>query len=153
MTQTGSRDRGTPADAVELGIALADLTRTLDRFMARDFPHPRPPDTHLAVLRLVRDHDGVTVRQVGKTLQMRSSNASALVSQLVAGGLLRRETDPDDRRVAHLHLTAEARERVDEADAQVGSYLADALATLAPADADAVLRAVPGLRALRRSIA
>jgi DNA-binding MarR family transcriptional regulator len=137
---------------VHLGIVLADLSRTLDRYMARDFPHPRPPDTHLAVLRLVRDNDGMTVRQVADALLMQSSNASRLVSQLVAGGLLEREQDADDRRVVHLHLTAEARGRVDEADAQVGRYLTQALARLDAADADAVVRAVPALAALRRAI-
>jgi DNA-binding MarR family transcriptional regulator len=137
---------------VHLGIVLADLSRTLDRYMARDFPHPRPPDTHLAVLRLVRDNDGMTVRQVADALLMQSSNASTLVSQLVAGGLLEREQDADDRRVVHLHLTAEARGRVDEADAQVGRYLTQALARLDAADADAVVRAVPALAALRRAI-
>jgi DNA-binding MarR family transcriptional regulator len=137
---------------VDLGIVLADLTRTLDRYMDRDFPHPRPPDTHLAVLRLVRAHDGVTVRQVADALQMQSSNASALVSTLSGKGLLRREPDRDDRRVVHLHLTAEARTRVDEADEQVGHYLAAALSRLDAADADAVRRAVPALAALRRAI-
>jgi DNA-binding MarR family transcriptional regulator len=137
---------------VHLGIVLADLSRTLDRYMARDFPHPRPPDTHLAVLRLVRDNDGMTVRQVADALLMQSSNASTLVSQLVAGGLLEREQDADDRRVVHLHLTAEARGRVDEADAQVGRYLTQALARLDAAAADAVVRAVPALAALRRAI-
>jgi DNA-binding MarR family transcriptional regulator len=137
---------------VHLGIVLADLSRALDRYMARDFPHPRPPDTHLAVLRLVRDNDGMTVRQVADALLMQSSNASTLVSQLVAGGLLEREQDADDRRVVHLHLTAEARGRVDEADAQVGRYLTQALARLDAADADAVVRAVPALAALRRAI-
>jgi DNA-binding MarR family transcriptional regulator len=136
---------------VRLGMVLADLTRSLDRYMDRDFPHPRPPETHLAVLRLVRDNDGVTVRQVADALLMQSSNASTLVSTLSAAGLLRREQDTADRRVVHLHLTDEARSRVEEADLQVGRYLTQALSRLD--DADAVIRAVPALAALRRALA
>ena len=138
--------------SVELGVVLAELVRTLDRHMARDFPHPRPPDGQLAVLRLVRDNDGITVRQVAESLMVHPNNVSTLVSQMTSGGLLVREQDPADRRVAHLHLTAEARTRIDEADAQVGSYLADALTRLDRADADVVRRAVPALAALRRAI-
>jgi DNA-binding MarR family transcriptional regulator len=133
-------------------MLLADLTRSLDRYMNRDFPHPRPPETHLAVLRFVRDNDGVTVRQVADALLMQSSNASTLVSTLCATGLLRREQDTADRRVVHLHLTDEARGRVDEADTQVGRYLTHALARLDDADAAAVTRAVPALAALRRAL-
>lgn len=145
---------GSPADEamVALGMVLADLTRSLDRHMDRDFPHPRPPETHLAVLRLVRDNAGITVRQVADALQMQSSNSSALVSTLCATGLLRREQDTGDRRVVHLHLTTEARSRVAAADQQVGRYLTQALARLDGADAAAVTRAVPGLAALRRAL-
>jgi DNA-binding MarR family transcriptional regulator len=150
----GPTDGGDPVDEsmVGLGMVLADLTRTLDRYMDRDFPHPRPPETHLAVLRLVRSQDGVTVRQVADALLMQSSNASTLVSSLCTAGLLRREQDHHDRRVVHLHLTPEARDRVNEADAQVGRFLTQALARLDPAQADAVTRAVPGLVALRRAL-
>jgi DNA-binding MarR family transcriptional regulator len=137
---------------VELGVVLADLTRTLDRYMARDFPHPRPPETHLAVLRLVRANDGISVRQVADALLMQSSNASALVPLLGARALLRREQDADDKRLVHLHLTAESRTRVDDANAQVGRYLTQALAQLDDTDAAAVTRAVPALAALRRAI-
>jgi hypothetical protein len=52
----------------------------------------------------------------------------------------------------HLHLTDEARSRVEEADLQVGRYLTRALAHLDDADAAAVTRAVPGLAALRRAL-
>lgn len=143
-----------PADTamVELGMVLADLTRILERRMDRDFPHPRPPETHLAVLRLVRANDGMTVRQVADALLMQSSNTSALISTLCANGMLRREPDAQDRRVVHLHLTDEARSRVDEANAQVGRYLTQALARLPEDDAEAVVQAVSGLSALRRAI-
>ncbi len=120
--------------------------------MDRDFPHPRPPETHLAVLRLVRDNEGITTRQLADALLMQPSNASTLVSQLSAKGLLRRVPDAIDRRVVHLHLTDEARSRAHEADAQIGRYLATALSRLDDADADAVVRAVPGISALRGAL-
>ena len=138
--------------AVDLGIVLAELVRTLDRHMARDFPHPRPPDSQLAVLRMVRDNDGITVRQVAEALLVHPNNVSTVVSQMTNGGLLVREQDPADRRVAHLHLTDEARTRIDEADAQVGRYLAEAMGRLDGSTAESVARAVPGLAALRRAI-
>ena len=138
--------------AVDLGIALADLVRAVDRRMARDFPHPRPPESHLAVLRLVRDNDGISVRQVADALLVHPNNVSTLVSTMTGAGLLVREQDPSDRRVARLHLTDQARGRVDEADAQVGRYLDEALDRLPGGEADAVRRALPALTALRRAL-
>ncbi|MEU6724867.1 MarR family transcriptional regulator [Nonomuraea wenchangensis] len=57
-----------------------------------DFPHLEPPEVQLA-----------------EALLMKTRNASAMITQMAAAGLLRRERDPADRRVLHLHLTDEAR--------------------------------------------
>ncbi|QFZ24575.1 MarR family transcriptional regulator [Saccharothrix syringae] len=116
--------------------------------MARDFPHPKPPDNQLALLRLVGARDGITVREAAESLLMQPTNVSMLVSQLVASGALTRVQDSGDRRVAHLHVTPEARRRIDQSNAAMGNVLAEGLRRMDPDQAADVLRAVPALAAL-----
>ncbi|MEZ7124039.1 MarR family winged helix-turn-helix transcriptional regulator [Nonomuraea sp. AD125B] len=124
------------------------LHRALDRRIELDFPHPKPPEVQLAALRLVRERDGITVRELAEALLMKTSNASAMITQMTAAGLLRRERDPADRRVLHLHLTDEARRRVEEAhDLFTGSVLR-AFGSLGEDDRAAIAAALPALRRL-----
>ncbi|MEU4516545.1 MarR family transcriptional regulator [Nonomuraea wenchangensis] len=91
------------------------LHRAHGRRVELDFPHPKPPEVQLAASRLVRERDGVTVRELAEALLTRTGNASAMITRMAAAGPLRPERGPADRRVLHLHLTDEARRRVEEA--------------------------------------
>ncbi|MGM1061706.1 MarR family winged helix-turn-helix transcriptional regulator [Saccharothrix sp. Mg75] len=135
-------------DSTEFAVVLNDLHRVVDRRMSRDFPHPKPPENQLALLRLVGAREGITVRQAADVLLMQPTNVSTLVSQLVEAGMLTRVQDEQDRRIAHLHVTDEARTRIGEADAAMGDVLAEGLRRMDPAQADTVLRALPALAAL-----
>ena len=143
-------ERPTPdtSPTTRFAVLLSDLHRVVDRRMARDFPHPKPPENQLALLRLVGGREGITVREAADVLLMQPTNVSTLVSQLVEAGLLTRAQDDQDRRVAHLHVTDEARARIEGADAAMGDVLAEGLRRMEPAQADAVLRALPALAAL-----
>ncbi|MBY8849610.1 MarR family winged helix-turn-helix transcriptional regulator [Saccharothrix longispora] len=143
-------ERPTPdtSPTTRFAVLLSDLHRVVDRRMARDFPHPKPPENQLALLRLVGGREGITVREAADVLLMQPTNVSTLVSQLVEAGLLTRVQDDQDRRVAHLHVTDEARARIERADAAMGDVLAEGLRRVDPAQADAVLRALPALAAL-----
>ena len=60
------------------------------------------------VLRILGDHDGLTVKGVGLMLVCDSgTNPSRLVERLVHAGLVERQPDPGDRRKVRLVLTAE----------------------------------------------
>jgi len=66
------------------------------------------------VLRILGDHDGLTLNGVGEMLVCDSgSNPSRLVERLVRAGLIERTEDPDDRRRIRLSLTPQglAKER------------------------------------------
>lgn len=76
-----------------------------------------------AMLALV-DTPGVTLGALAEALRADQATASAVVDRLLAAGLVKRETDPADRRRARLYPTekamriaaqvAEARRRTDE---------------------------------------
>ena len=65
------------------------------------------PAQHQLLL-AVRGHDGdPTIGDVAEHLMLRHHSAVELVDRAERAGLLHRRTDPDDRRVVHLELTAD----------------------------------------------
>ncbi|MBT2394523.1 MarR family winged helix-turn-helix transcriptional regulator [Streptomyces sp. ISL-100] len=138
--------------ASAVSAVLPALHRALDRRVAQDFPYPKPSEGQLALLRLVGKRDGATVREAADVLLMKPNNVSALVTQLAGQGLVERRQDPADKRVAHLHLTAEARHRLAAVGNLLEGYVVDALRTLTDGDLDAIGSALGALRGLARQI-
>ncbi|SHM56926.1 MarR family winged helix-turn-helix transcriptional regulator [Cryptosporangium aurantiacum] len=136
--------------AAGLTAVLPVLMRTVERRLALDYARPKPPDAQLALLRLVGEREGITVREAADALLMKANNVSALVSHLVGEGLLTRVPDENDRRVVHLHPTADAREQFASVDGLTADYLLAALDGLDPAQVAAIGEALPGLIALAR---
>ncbi|MFI9827250.1 MarR family winged helix-turn-helix transcriptional regulator [Streptomyces sp. NPDC051913] len=137
-------------DRVAAGLAacLPALHRALDRQVGQDFPHPKPPEAQLALLRHVEAHEGVTVRETADALLMKPNNVSALVTQMTELGLLERRQDPADKRVAHLHLTPTSRQRLTEVNQLKGAHLARALRALTDGELDALGSALGALESL-----
>ncbi|GAA4052559.1 MarR family winged helix-turn-helix transcriptional regulator [Streptomyces shaanxiensis] len=131
-----------------LVACLPALHRALDRQVGQDFPHPKPPEAQLALLRHVEAHAGVTVREAAEALLMKPNNVSALVTQMTEQGMLERRQDPADKRVAHLHLTAISRQRLAEVSGLMSAHLAQALRALTDGELDALGSALGALNAL-----
>ncbi|MFJ4768930.1 MarR family winged helix-turn-helix transcriptional regulator [Streptomyces uncialis] len=108
---------------------------------------PLPP-SDLEVLRYVLDSPGTGTGTLARELGLHGSNASTAVRGLVAQGLIRRETDPRDRRAVKLYPTLAAQHGMARIEDAWAALFADALAAL-PADHRAALTAAtPALRAL-----
>ncbi|WP_250292301.1 MarR family winged helix-turn-helix transcriptional regulator [Streptomyces atroolivaceus] len=131
-----------------LVASLPALHRGLERKVAHEFPHPRLPDGQMALLFLVEEREGITVREAAEALLMKPNNVSALVSQLTDRGLLERRQDTADKRIAHLHPTATARERLAGARTIKEAHLARALRTLTEGELDALGAALGALTSL-----
>jgi DNA-binding MarR family transcriptional regulator len=138
--------------ATRLVAYLPALARALERQVSRHYAHPKPPEAQLALLRHVEEHDGVTVRAAAEALLMKPNNVSALVTQLSEQGLLRRRQDPSDKRVAHLHLTATARQAVTEVDGLMSAHLSRALRAMTDGELDALGSALGALESLTRHL-
>jgi DNA-binding MarR family transcriptional regulator len=150
-------DSSTPRrdlDRVASGLAacLPALYRALDRQVGAEYPHPKPPEGRLALLRFVAQHEGATVREAAEALLMKPNNVSALVSQLTERGDLERRQDSADKRVARLHLTATARERVAEVRDLETAFIRQALTSLTEGEQGALGSAVSALEALTRHL-
>ncbi|MEU7261925.1 MarR family transcriptional regulator [Streptomyces rimosus] len=152
MPASRASDQDTRRIASGLTAVLPALHRAIDRRVLQDLPFPRLPDGQLALLRYVAEHDGVTVRAAADALLVKPNNVSALVTQLAAQGLLERRQDAADKRVAHLHLTAEARRRVAQVGDLVDGYVVEALHALTDGDLDAIGSALGALQGLAQRI-
>ncbi|AKZ54323.1 putative MarR-family transcriptional regulator [Streptomyces ambofaciens ATCC 23877] len=152
MTDSSTPRRDIDRVASGLAACLPALHRALDRRVSAQYPHPKPPEGQLALLRFVAQHEGATVREAAEALLMKPNNVSALVSQLTDTGDLERRQDDADKRVAHLHLTATARERVSEVRDLETAFIRNALASLTEGQQGALGSALDALDALTRHL-
>lgn len=99
-------------DDLALAERLLETTGLLRRRTRRAVGAPfrsRLTQAQAEVVRHVRRYPGASVKETAASLSLAPNTVSTLVAGLVESGMLRRETDPADRRVARLELTDTAR--------------------------------------------
>jgi len=55
------------------------------------------------------EEDGLSVGEIGRRIALDTATLAGILDRLVTAGWVRRETDPDDGRVARVYLTDKAR--------------------------------------------
>ena len=111
-------------------LLLSRATRTATRYFQE-----RAAEVDLSVVQgqalMEIDTDpGMTVGALSAALSKDQASTSILVDKLMTLGLIRRETDPTDRRRARLHLTSQAEplvQHLERARADINRLVADAL--------------------------
>jgi DNA-binding MarR family transcriptional regulator len=136
----------------ELAELLTGVQRLVRRRLRSEATGPRLRGTQVELLRLVGERPGVRVSAAAKELYLAGNTVSTLVNQLVEAGLLRRETAPDDRRAALLHLTPEAVRRLRAWQERRGALVREQVARLPEKDRAALAAAVPALRGLAQGL-
>jgi DNA-binding MarR family transcriptional regulator len=126
---------------------LNRVRRAARRRLRARHAHPLPP-SQVEVLLVVEEQPGTGISATARTLHLAENSVSGLVNQLIGAGMLRRETDPRDRRVAHLYLTPEAAARLESWRSARAELVGAGIARLAPADREAIAKALPALRRL-----
>ncbi len=132
----------------DLAGLLAGIQRLVRRRLRRGLTVPRLRGAEVELLRLVEASPGIRVSAAAKELGLAGNSVSTLVNQLVKTGLLRRETDPQDRRAALLLPTPEAAERLAAWAAKRDALIGEEVAQLSPDDRAALAAALPALRRL-----
>ncbi|MFL6053712.1 MAG: MarR family winged helix-turn-helix transcriptional regulator [Actinoallomurus sp.] len=145
------------SDGVRLGGDLMDVTMAMRRLVRRRlrFSTP-PPDLRPAQIELmvvVDRHPGASVAAAARELRLADNSVSTLVNQLVRAGMLRRETDPDDRRAARLQLTDAARKRLANWRDRRARLVGTLLDELSEEDRASIAAALPALRRLLARLA
>jgi DNA-binding MarR family transcriptional regulator len=126
---------------------LNRVRRVVRRRLRAEHASPMP-SSQVEVLLAVEENPGTGVSATARTLQLADNSVSGLVNQLVGAGLLRRETNPADRRVARLYLTPAATARLAAWRGARAELVGSGLARLDTADRDAIATALPALRRL-----
>lgn len=60
------------------------------------------------------DEDGLSVGEIGRNIALDTATLAGILDRMVTAGWVRRETDPDDGRVARVYLTDKARGAIGE---------------------------------------
>ncbi|MEV7775648.1 MarR family transcriptional regulator [Kitasatospora sp. NPDC086791] len=133
-----------PAD--EFSTLLAGIQRLVRRRLRQTAHEPRLRGAQVELLRLVTDSPGLRVSAAAEELCLAGNSVSTLVNQLVALGLLRRETDPADRRAALLYVTDAAVERIEAWRRRRRALMEEVVAGLPADQREALAHALPALR-------
>ena len=63
------------------------------------------------------EEDGLSVGDIGRRISLDTATLAGVLDRMVTAGWVRRETDPDDGRVARVYLTQKARAAIPELEA------------------------------------
>jgi DNA-binding MarR family transcriptional regulator len=138
--------------AEDLFEALGSVRRQVKRTTGRPWPAADLTGAQIELVRLVRREPDCTVSEAADRLGLAPNTVSTLVRQLTDGGLLHREPDPDDKRVARLRVTAAARRRIEGWRDRRMEFVAHALDRLDLGDRAALAAAVPALDRLAAAL-
>jgi DNA-binding MarR family transcriptional regulator len=111
-------------------------------------PPPRLRPAQVELLLVVGRRPGISVAAAARELHLADNSVSTLVNQLVKAQLLRRETDPGDRRAARLVLTPAAERRIAEYRDRRARLVGARFDELPAGDREAIAAALPALRRL-----
>jgi DNA-binding MarR family transcriptional regulator len=104
--------------------------------------------SQLSALGVVARQGPMRLSELAEIESMNPTMLSRVVAALDDAGLVRRRTDPDDRRAGLLEVTAAGRRTHDRLRAERGRALSSGLASLDPQAAAAVEAALPALESL-----
>jgi DNA-binding MarR family transcriptional regulator len=125
-----------PGLPVRLRLAVTRLARRL-----RQEGETTASPTQLAVLGTVERDGPLTLGELAAVERVQPPTITAAVGRLEARGLVRRRTDPVDRRVARVEVTRSGRRLLDESRSRKTAYLERRLAALSADERDTLERA------------
>jgi DNA-binding MarR family transcriptional regulator len=109
--------------------------------------------SQLSALGVIARQGPIRLSELAEIESVNPTMLSRVVAALDEAGLVRRRTDPDDRRAGLLEVTASGRRTHDRLRAERGRVLTAGLERLEPGDVAAVEAALPALEALIESLA
>lgn len=101
------------------------------------------PGPQLSALSVIVFAGPITLGALADAEQVRPPTMTRVVAELERQGLVRRESTPDDRRVARVTATPRGTRLLQEGRRRRVASLADALSQLAPAERALLARALP----------
>jgi DNA-binding MarR family transcriptional regulator len=135
------------ATASELTSRLRMVVARLSRRLRQEANEGATP-SQLAALATVERHGPITLGELAGHERVRPPTMTRIVAGLEETRLLRRETDPSDRRVARVTITPEGSRLLARSRTRKDAFLASLLEQLDADELAVVERAVPILEGL-----
>jgi DNA-binding MarR family transcriptional regulator len=104
------------------------------------------------LLQTLSDVSPARIGDLAERLHLASSTVSGLIAQMMSAGLVRRDTDPADRRAAVVTLTNEGRAQLAQWERLHEQRIGQAYHRLPAADRRAISSALPALGRLIRML-
>jgi DNA-binding MarR family transcriptional regulator len=130
--------------ADELMTVNAAMRRLVRRRLREEVP-PRLRPAQVELMAVVGSRPGISVAAAARELRLADNSVSTLVNQLLGGGMLRRETDPDDRRAVRLELTPAAQRHMADWRDRRARLVGARIEELPDEDRAAIAAALPAL--------
>jgi DNA-binding MarR family transcriptional regulator len=134
-----------PATAARLRVALVRLTRALRQ---RANAGNDLTATVLGALGTIEVRGPITLGELAAAEDVQPPTMTRVVGRLEERGLVRRDVDPDDRRVSRVQLTETGRALIAQSRTRRDAFLAQRLAGLGPEELAAIEAALPVLERL-----
>ena len=149
-TSSGGGDGAPPLSLSELAAHLRIVVMRLHRRLRSEADDELSP-TLVAALVSVERHGPLTLGRLAELERVTPPSITRAVAALERDGLVRRETDENDRRVSHVAVTPEGERLLRHSRRRKAAFLALRLARLDDADQEAVRSALPILERLLES--
>lgn len=138
-----------PETPARLRAVVGKLSRRLNSLARGSGLTP----SQLSALGVVARQGPLRLSELAEIESVNPTMLSRVVAALDEAGLVRRRTDPDDRRAGLLEVTASGRRTHDRLRAERGRVLTTGLERLDPADLTALEAALPALESLIEALA
>ena len=133
---------------VELAVQLRPLVFRLYDLVRRHSPQLTTTLTQNSVLATLVTDGPQRMSALAEREGVRLPTMTNVVGRLERAGYLRRESDPDDRRVVMVSATPQARRDVARVRKAREAFLQERLARLSAKDQESISRALPALQRL-----
>ena len=133
------------AQARRLTDVVTRLRRALRTSIRTEYPWESRPMAQVELLMTLAEHAPARVGRLAELLRLAPNTISGLVQQLADAGLVSRQTDLDDRRVARVALTDAGRRELRSWQQAHERRIGAALRSLPAGDQQAVANALPAL--------
>lgn len=143
-------DASLDAEAERIAELMDSVGRTIFKAGHKGPPKLKPEAMQLTIaqmrcLRVLSHQENCTMRDLSRHLGVRPSTACELVDALVKTGMVRRDSDPQDRRVVRLNLAPKGRRLKDKHGADRRAHLRAAIENLSDEERHAVVGALETL--------
>lgn len=135
-------------DTTELGSRLRLAMARLVRRARQEATTTEMTPSMLSAVSVIAVLGSPTLGELAAAERVTPPTVTKIVARLEDAGLVVREQDPDDRRIARVRLTDAGRRFVDRARSRAGAYMARRLKTLSDEERDVLAAAVPILERL-----